>query len=78
MAPMLIGTKLGMTRVFDDTGASIPVTVIEISTCVVTQVRDEDKDGYSAVQVFLQLISRDRTLRRLFLVLCVARGCQSV
>jgi len=51
MAPMLIGTKLGMTRVFDADGASVPVTVIEIGACVVTQVRDADKDGYAAVQI---------------------------
>ncbi len=48
---LLMGTKLGMTRVFDDSGVSTPVTVIEIGSCVVTQIREEDKDGYSAIQI---------------------------
>lgn len=51
MPPMLMGTKLGMTRVFTDTGASVPVTVIELGPCVVTQIRTPEKDGYAAVQI---------------------------
>jgi large subunit ribosomal protein L3 len=51
MALSLFGTKLGMTRVFTDTGASIPVTVIKCGPCVVTQVRTPEKDGYAAVQI---------------------------
>lgn len=47
----LLGTKLGMTRVFDDSGKSVPVTVVEVGPCVVTQIRTPDRDGYSAVQV---------------------------
>jgi large subunit ribosomal protein L3 len=47
----LIGKKLGMTRTFADDGRSIPVTVIEAGPCVVTQVKTEDSDGYSAVQL---------------------------
>lgn len=48
---LLMGTKLGMTRVFNDKGISTPVTVIQVGDCVVTQIRDEDTDGYSAVQI---------------------------
>lgn len=48
---MLMGRKVGMTRVFNDAGVSVPVTVIRCGPCVVTQVRSEEKDGYSAVQV---------------------------
>jgi large subunit ribosomal protein L3 len=63
MAPMLMGTKLGMTRVFDDKGVSVPVTVIEIGPCVVTQVRDAETDGYSAVQIaFGQMKARNSTI----------------
>jgi len=51
MAPTLLGTKLGMTRVFTDGGVSVPVTVIEVGPCVVTQVRTPDRDGYAAVQI---------------------------
>ena len=47
----LIGMKVGMTQIFDDTGAAIPVTLIEAGPCYVTQVRRPELDGYSAVQV---------------------------
>ncbi|WP_396657414.1 50S ribosomal protein L3 [Microbacterium sp.] len=47
----LLGTKLGMTQVWDDSGKLVPVTVIEIAPNVVTQVRTPEKDGYSAVQI---------------------------
>lgn len=47
----LIGRKLGMTQIFDEQGLARPVTVIEAGPCVVTQVRDEEKDGYAAVQL---------------------------
>ncbi|MCA9282541.1 MAG: 50S ribosomal protein L3 [Phycisphaeraceae bacterium] len=51
MALKLLGTKLGMTRVFTDEGVSTPVTVIEVGPCVVTQIKTVAKDGYSAVQI---------------------------
>lgn len=47
----LLGRKIGMTQVFSATGAVIPVTVIEVGPCVVTQVRTKDRDGYEAVQL---------------------------
>ncbi len=47
----LIGTKLGMTRQFNEDGRSVPVTVIQAGPCVVTQVKNENTDGYSAVQI---------------------------
>ena len=51
MAIGLIGHKRGMTRVFTEDGASIPVTVIEVAPNRVTQVKSEDRDGYRAIQV---------------------------
>ncbi len=51
MAIGLIGKKAGMTRVFTDEGASIPVTVVEVDPNRVTQVRTEETDGYRAFQV---------------------------
>ena len=51
MAIGLIGRKSGMTRVFADNGASVPVTVIEIEPNRVTQIKDLESDGYRAVQV---------------------------
>ena len=47
----ILGTKLGMTQVFDDTGQVTPVTVVKAGPCVVTAVRTPDRDGYSAVQL---------------------------
>lgn len=47
----LIGKKIGMTQIFDDNGAAVPVTLIEAGPCFVTQVRSVEKDGYSAVQL---------------------------
>jgi large subunit ribosomal protein L3 len=47
----LIGKKVGMTQIFDETGAVIPVTIIEAGPCVVTQVRTPLQDGYAAVQL---------------------------
>ncbi|MFA9459640.1 50S ribosomal protein L3 [Thiohalorhabdus methylotrophus] len=51
MAIGVIGKKVGMSRVFTESGESIPVTVIEVTSNRVTQVKDADRDGYSAVQV---------------------------
>ena len=47
----LLGTKLGMTQVWDADGKLVPVTVIEVAPNVVTQVRTPEKDGYNAVQI---------------------------
>ena len=47
----LIGKKIGMTSLFDEQGKNIPCTVIELGPCVVTQVRTEEVDGYSALQL---------------------------
>jgi len=47
----LIGKKIGMTRVFDEDGRHIPVTVIEAGPCVVTQVKTPESDGYEAMQL---------------------------
>lgn len=51
MAIGLVGRKVGMTRIFTEEGASIPVTVIEVEPNRVTQLRTEDTDGYRALQV---------------------------
>ena len=47
----LLGTKLGMTQLWDENNRVVPVTVIQAGPCVVTQVRTPDADGYSAVQL---------------------------
>jgi large subunit ribosomal protein L3 len=50
----LIGKKVGMTQIFDETGRVIPVTVIEAGPCVVAQVKNTETDGYNAVQLGFQ------------------------
>jgi len=47
----VLGTKLGMTQVFDANNKMIPVTVVSVDSCVVSQIRTVEKDGYSAVQI---------------------------
>ena len=47
----LIGKKIGMTSIYDENGKNIPCTVIEAGPCIVTQVRTEEVDGYSALQL---------------------------
>jgi large subunit ribosomal protein L3 len=47
----ILGTKLGMTQVFDDKNRVVPVTVVKAGPNVVTQIRTEEKDGYTAVQL---------------------------
>ncbi|WP_414526789.1 50S ribosomal protein L3 [Nodularia chucula] len=51
MSVGILGTKLGMTQVFDEAGVSIPVTVVQAGPCTVTQVKTKQTDGYSAIQV---------------------------
>jgi large subunit ribosomal protein L3 len=47
----LIGKKIGMTQIFDENGAAVPVTIIEAGPCFVTQVRTPSNEGYSSVQL---------------------------
>ncbi|CAB0876693.1 50S ribosomal protein L3 [Corynebacterium diphtheriae] len=47
----ILGTKLGMTQIFDEDNRVIPVTVVEAGPCVVTQIRTVETDGYNAIQI---------------------------
>ncbi len=47
----LLGHKIGMTRVFNDNGDVLPVTILNVGPCVVTQVKTLNNDGYQAVQL---------------------------
>ena len=47
----IIGKKIGMTRVFDETGVQVPVTVVEAGPCPVAQIKTKDRDGYEAIQL---------------------------
>ena len=51
MTPALLGKKVGMTRIYDEKGAIVPVTVVQAGPCNITQVKTVESDGYNAVQL---------------------------
>ena len=51
MTPALLGKKIGMTRIYDEKGTIVPVTVVQTGPCVITQVKTKENDGYHAVQL---------------------------
>lgn len=55
----MLGKKIGMTQIFLDDGKMVPVTVIEAGPCVVTQVKEREKDGYEAVQIGYQEVKKE-------------------
>lgn len=57
----IIGRKVGMTQIFSDAGAVVPVTVVEAGPCPVVQVKTTDKDGYDAVQLGFDAQKANRT-----------------
>ncbi len=65
MIPALLGRKIGMTQIFDDQGAAIPVTVIEAGPCTVMQVRDHENDGYEALQLGFSDVKPHRSTKPL-------------
>jgi len=60
MKKAIIGKKVGMSQIFDESGRVIPVTVIEAGPCVVTQKKTVEKDGYSAVQLGYQDVKESK------------------
>ena len=73
----LIGTKMGMSRVFGSDGESIPVTVINIGLNVVSALRSTDKHGYSAVQIGYKEVKKNK-LNKPLLGYCSKLGIQAV
>lgn len=63
MQKAIIGKKVGMTQIFDAAGKVIPVTVIEAGPCIVTQLKTEEKEGYTSVQLGYQDI-KERKLTK--------------
>ena len=47
----LLGNKIGMTQIFDESGNIIPVTILKVGPCVITQIKTELKDGYDSIQI---------------------------
>ena len=63
MSVGILGTKLGMTQVFDEAGRAIPVTVVQAGPCTVTQVKTKQTDGYTAIQLGYKQV-REKTLNK--------------
>ena len=62
----ILGTKLGMTQIFDESGLAIPVTIIKAGPCLITQIKTVETDGYNAVQVgYSEIQSKLMTKARL-------------
>jgi large subunit ribosomal protein L3 len=47
----LLGNKIGMTQIFDEAGNIIPVTILKVGPCIVTQIKTKSKDGYDSIQI---------------------------
>lgn len=47
----LLGNKIGMTQIFDESGNVIPVTILKVGPCIVTQIKTKEKDGYDSIQI---------------------------
>jgi large subunit ribosomal protein L3 len=47
----LLGNKIGMTQIFDESGNIIPVTILKVGPCVITQLKTKSKDGYNSIQI---------------------------
>ena len=60
MSVGLLGNKIGMTQIFDESGNIIPVTILKVGPCIVTQVKTENLDGYTAVQVGYSEVSNKK------------------
>ncbi|MCC6907578.1 MAG: 50S ribosomal protein L3 [Phycisphaerales bacterium] len=61
MTTALLGRKIGMTRYFTEEGKNVPVTVIQAGPCFVTQVKNKDAHGYSAIQIGFEDVEAGRT-----------------
>ena len=53
----LLGNKIGMTQIFDNTGNIVPVTILKVGPCIVTQIKTQMKDGYDAIQIGYNSVS---------------------
>ena len=51
MSIKIFGTKIGMTQIFDENGSTVPVTIVRVGPCRVTQIKTLEKNGYSAIQI---------------------------
>jgi large subunit ribosomal protein L3 len=59
----ILGTKIGMTQIFDEEGAMVPVTLVRAGPCFVTQIKQKERDGYEAVQIGFEKLNPERVKR---------------
>ena len=67
MLKSIIGSKIGMTQVFDEKGRLVPVTVIEAGPCVVTAIKTVETDGYNAVQLGFKDVAEKKLTKALLI-----------
>nr|QCI04417.1 ribosomal protein L3 [Antithamnion hubbsii] len=60
MSIELLGTKIGMTQLFNDKGSAIPVTILKVGPCIITQIKTQEKHGYEAIQIGYQDTSKNK------------------
>ena len=60
MAIGLLGNKIGMTQIFDESGAIIPVTILKVGPCVITQIKTQLNDGYNSIQIGYGTVSNKK------------------
>ena len=60
----ILGTKIGMSQMFDKEGNQIPVTLIEAGPCFVTQIKTKDKDKYTAIQIGFKKIEKSKKIKK--------------
>ncbi len=63
MLPAILGKKIGMTQVYDDSGTLLPVTVVRAGPCTIMQVKTTETDGYDAVQIGLEDVKAHRATK---------------
>ncbi len=63
MKKAILGRKVGMTQIFDEKGAAIPVTVVEAGPCTVVQIKTKDADGYEAIQLGFGEVKEKKLIR---------------
>lgn len=56
----LLGRKIGMTQIFNSTGDAIPVTILQLGPCSITQIKTVNTDGYNAIQIGYQIVNRKK------------------
>lgn len=60
----ILGKKIGMTQIFEESGTTTPITLVEAGPCFVTQIKTKEKDGYESLQVGYQKIEKEKKIKK--------------